>query len=64
MFGKSLPVNPYINHTSTLAEIESELAFLIEYAETKLDWELSEYDEKQLMALTKLARAMGSTKRW
>lgn len=59
-----LPMNPHINHTSTLAEIEAELEFLIEYAETKLDWEISDYEEKQLMALTKLAKAMGSKRRW
>lgn len=64
MFGKSLPLNPYISHTSTLAEIEAELEFLIEYAETKLDWEISEYEEKQMMLLTKLARAKGSKRKW
>lgn len=60
----SLPMNPYINHTSSLEEIETELAFLLDYAETKLDWEISDYEEKQLMALTKLAKAKGSKRKW
>jgi hypothetical protein len=61
---KSLPINPFISHTSTLAEVEAELEFLIKYAETEMDWEISDYEEKQLMALTKLARALGSTRKW
>jgi hypothetical protein len=64
MFGKSLPINPFISHTSSLEEIETELAFLIEYAETKLDWEISDYEEKQMMMLTKLAKAKGSKRKW
>jgi len=59
-----LPINPYISINSSLEEIETELAFLIDYAETKLDWEISAYEEKQLMALTKLARAKGSKRKW
>lgn len=61
---KGLAFNPYIDHNSTLEEIETELASLLDYAEKVLDWEISAYEEKQLMALTKLARAKGSKRKW
>lgn len=61
---KGLPLNPYINHNSSLEEIETELAFLLDYAETKLDWELTDSEERELMALTKLAKAKGSKRKW
>ena len=61
---KSLPINPYISNTSSLEEIETELAFLIDYADKQMDWEISDYEEKRLMALTKLARAKGSKRKW
>ena len=61
---KGLAFNPYINHTSSLEEIETELSDLLEYAEKVLDWNISDYEEKQLMALTKLAKAKGSKRKW
>jgi hypothetical protein len=61
---KGLAFNPYINHNSSLEEIETELADLLDYAEKVLDWEISDFEEKQLMALTKLAKAKGSTRKW
>ena len=61
---KGLVINPYINHNSSLEEIETELAFLIEYAETKLDWDISDWEQKQMMLLTKLAKAKGSKVKW
>ena len=61
---KGLVINPYINHNSSLEEIETELAFLIEYAETKLDWDISDWEQKQMMMLTKLAKAKGSKVKW
>jgi hypothetical protein len=61
---KGLAFNPYINHNSTLEEIETELSSLLEYADKVLDWDITDYEEKQLMALTKLAKAKGSTRKW
>lgn len=59
-----LPINPYISIKSSLEEIETELAFLIDYAENKLDWQISREDEKQLGYLTTLAKAKGSKRKW
>lgn len=61
---KGLAFNPYITINSSLEEIETELAYLLDYAENVLDWEISAYEEKQLMALTKLAKAKGSKRKW
>lgn len=61
---KGLAFNPFIDHNSTLDEIETELASLLDYAEKVMDWDISEYEEKRLMMLTRLARAKGSTRRW
>jgi hypothetical protein len=61
---KGLAFNPYITINSSLEEIETELADLLAYAENVLDWEISAYEEKQLMALTKLAKAKGSKRKW
>lgn len=61
---KGLAFNPYITHNSSLEEIETELASLLEYAEKELDWDISDWEEKKLMALTKLARAKGSKRKW
>ena len=61
---KSLAINPYINHNSSLEEIETELRFLIEYAEKELDWNISDWEQKQMMMLTKLAKAKGSKVKW
>jgi hypothetical protein len=61
---KALTFNPYINHNSSLEEIETELAWLLDYAEKELDWEISASEERQLMALTKLAKAKGSKRKW
>jgi hypothetical protein len=60
---KGIAINPFINHNSTLAEIESELETCLALAE-KLDWEISEDEERQLLALTRLAKAKGSTRKW
>lgn len=61
---KQLVINPYINQNSSLEEIETELAFLIEYAEKELDWDISDWEQKQMMALTRLAKAKGSKRKW
>lgn len=60
---KGLGLNPFINHNSTLVEIETELETALARAE-QLDWEISESEERSLMALTKLAKAKGSKKSW
>ena len=61
---KGLAFNPYITANSSLEEIETELASLLDYAEKELDWDITDYEEKQLMLLTKLARAKGSKRKW
>lgn len=61
---KGLAINPYINHNSSLEEIETELRSLIEYAEKELDWDISDWEQRQMMALTKLAKAKGSKVKW
>ena len=61
---KGLAINPYINHTSSLEEIETELAYCIEYAEKELDWNISQREERHLKMLTALARAKGSKRKW
>jgi hypothetical protein len=40
------------------------LRFLIEYAEKELDWNISDWEQKQMMMLTKLAKAKGSKVKW
>ena len=61
---KALAFNPYISHKSSLAEIEEELEFLLDYAENELDWNISHSEEQKLMSLTKLAKALGSKRKW
>ena len=60
---KGLGLNPFITRNSSLAEIETELEFVLARAE-ELDWEISSEEERQLMKLTQLAKAKGSTKKW
>jgi hypothetical protein len=60
---KGLGLNPFITANSTLAEIETELETCLERAEA-LDWEISDEEERSLMALTKLAKAKGSKRKW
>ena len=61
---KGLVINPYVNHNSSLEEIEAELRFLIDYAEKELDWNISDWEQRQMMLLTKLAKAKGSKVKW
>ena len=61
---KSLVFNPHIGTRSTLAEIEAELEFLIKYAEEVLDWDITEEETRRLTLLTRLAKSMGSTRKW
>jgi hypothetical protein len=60
---KGIAINPFINRNSSLAEIETELESCLALAE-KLDWDISFSEEQQLIALTRLAKAKGSTKKW
>jgi hypothetical protein len=60
---KGLALNPFITRNSTLAEIETELETALARAE-ELDWEISQSEEEQLLALTRLAKAKGSTRKW
>ena len=60
---KGIAINPFITRNSSLAEIETELETCLARAE-ELDWEISMSEEQQLIALTKLAKAKGSTKKW
>jgi hypothetical protein len=60
---KGLGLNPFINRNSSLAEIEEELTACLARAE-ELDWDIKPSEEQALIALTKLAKAKGSTKRW
>jgi hypothetical protein len=60
---KGLGLNPFITRNSSLVEIETELETALARAE-QLDWEISPEEERGLMALTQLAKAKGSTKRW
>jgi hypothetical protein len=61
---KGLGLNPFINQNSTLAEIEQELETALDRAENVLDWDITESEERQLLALTRLAKAKGSKKSW
>jgi hypothetical protein len=61
---KGLAFNPYITINSSLEEIETELSDLLAYADKVLDWDITEYEEKRLTMLTKLAKAKGSKKKW
>ncbi len=60
---KGLGLNPFITRNSSLAEIEAELTACLARAE-ELDWEISDREEQALIALTRLAKAKGSTKKW
>lgn len=60
---KGLGLNPFITANSLLAEIETELEQALARAE-QLDWEISQIEEEQLLALTRLAKAKGSKKSW
>ena len=60
---KGIAINPFITRNSSLAEIETELETCLARAE-ELDWEISMSEEQQLIALTKLAKAKCSTKKW
>jgi hypothetical protein len=60
---KGLGLNPFITANSTLAEIETELETALARAE-QLDWEITDSEERSLMALTKLAKAKGSKRKW
>ena len=61
---KGLAFNPYITINSSLEEIETELSDLLAYADKVLDWDITEAEERKLMALTKLAKAKGSKRKW
>ena len=60
---KGIAINPFINANSSLAEIETELEQCLARAE-QLDWEITDSEERSLMALTKLAKAKGSKRKW
>jgi len=60
---KGLAINPFINSTSTLAQIEAELEVSLNRAEA-LDWDITEEDEKALRYLTTLARSKGTKREW
>jgi hypothetical protein len=60
---KGLGLNPFITRNSTLAEIETELEDALALAEI-CDWEITEQEERELLALTRLAIAKGSKKKW
>lgn len=60
---KGLGLNPFINRNSTLAEIEQELEDALALAEI-CDWDITEQEERELLALTRLAIAKGSKKKW
>lgn len=60
---KGLGLNPFITRNSSLAEIETELETCLARAEA-LDWEITESEEQALIALTRLAKAKGSTRKW
>ena len=60
---KGLGLNPFITANSTLAEIETELETALARAE-QLDWEITDSEERQLLALTRLAKAKGSKRKW
>lgn len=60
---KGIAINPFINRNSTLAEIEEELTACLARAE-ELDWDIRPSEEEALIALTRLAKAKGSTKKW
>jgi hypothetical protein len=60
---KGLAINPFINSTSTLAQVEAELEVSLNRAEA-LDWDITEEDERGLIFLTNLARAKGSKREW
>jgi hypothetical protein len=60
---KGLAVNPFIDHNSTLAQIEAELEVSLNRAEA-LDWDITDEDERDLLRLTNLARAKGSKRDW
>lgn len=60
---KGLGLNPFITANSTLAEIEQELEDALALAEI-CDWEITEEEERELLALTKLAKAKGSKRKW
>jgi hypothetical protein len=61
---KGLGLNPFITRNSSLAEIEKELETALDRAENVLDWDITDEEERQLMALTRLAKAKGSTRKW
>ena len=61
---KGLAFNPYITINSSLEEIETELSDLLAYADKVLDWDITEAEERKLTALTKLAKAKGSKRKW
>ncbi len=60
---KGLGLNPFITRNSSLAEIEKELETVLARAE-ELDWDITDDEERQLIALTRLAKAKGSTRKW
>jgi hypothetical protein len=60
---KGLGLNPFITRNSSLAEIEAELTACLARAE-ELDWDITDDEERQLIALTRLAKAKGSTRKW
>jgi hypothetical protein len=60
---KGIAINPFINANSTLAEIEQELEDALARAE-QLDWEITDQEERELLALTRLAKAKGSKRNW
>lgn len=60
---KGLALNPFITENSTLAEIETELETAMARLE-ELDWDITESEARSLMALTRLAKAKGSTRKW
>ncbi len=61
---KGIAQNPYINHTTPLDVIETELRECLDYAEKVMDWDLSNSEIRYLEMLTKLAKAKGTKIKW
>lgn len=60
---KGLAINPFIDHTSDLAQIEAELEVCLNRAEA-FDWDITEEEERGLRFLTTLAITKGSKREW
>jgi hypothetical protein len=60
---KGLAINPFIDQTCDLSQIEAELEVCLNRAEA-LDWDITDEEERGLLRLTNLARAKGSKREW